>query len=757
MPVLRTQRFLSFFLFSVVLFAARAGAQVVSTIAGTGVAGFAGDNGPAATAQLTASRGMNFDAQGNLYLCQVHRIRKIDVNGIITTIAGNGTAGFSGDGGPATAALLSTPADIAVDAAGNIFFSDEGNTRIRRIDATTGIITTIAGGGSLFTDGIAATSAALGQPRGLAFDPAGHLFVADCAASKIRRIDMNTGIITTVAGGGNSVSEGVPAINSILSQPSDVTFGPNGVMYIADGTNFRLRRVDGTGLIHTVAGSAYINGYPPLYAWQATTAVVGEIVQVVADTTGVYFACGQDVQQANAIFRLDSASGVLYYYGGNSSASFSGDGGYVGFARFNSISGLALHPSGQLHIADGDNHRIRKVTNSCIYPVTPLLTVGNNAVCHLVTDTFAVAIDSSVTSYTWSLPYNWTGTSNTNMIIVGTDTLGGTVSVYGTNSCGNGLPMLLSVFTSAFYPTMNVSPSAEVCQGQPVQLSVNVGSAFQWYCNGAPIPGANSSTYAPAQAGVYSVYASNGACWVMSNDTAVAFHPVPFANVTDTTSLCFDSLLQLHALGDTGLTFQWYSNAQPVALTTDTFYHPVSPGNYSFVATNSFGCGVASDTVSVYPVPAPVISQAGNWLSVPAVYGSFQWYLNNVLIPGAVSNTYLVATDGIYHVVVTDNGCTGMSDTVGVHGLQVSLPESETGVWLYPNPVRDEATLVFANPGAKAYSFTLYNAGGAVVQEVTGIGSGRLNISRHGLPAGFYFYTLNVAGSAPCHGRMVVE
>jgi sugar lactone lactonase YvrE len=166
---------------------------VLSVVAGTGTSGFSGDGGPATSASLYAPQGVAVDAAGNLLVADTgnNRIRRVDgTTGIITTVAGNGTSGFSGDGGPATSASLRAPVGVAVDAAGNLLIADTGNQRIRRVDGTTGIITTVAGNGiyGFSGDGGAATSASLYNPNGVAVDAAGNLLVADTGNNRIRQV-----------------------------------------------------------------------------------------------------------------------------------------------------------------------------------------------------------------------------------------------------------------------------------------------------------------------------------------------------------------------------------------------------------------------------------------------------------------------------------------------------------------------------------------------------------------------------------------
>ena len=239
---------------------------VITTVAGSGTAGHGGDGGAATSAGLSAS-GVAVDAVGNLYIADSgnSRIRKVDaVMGIITTVAGNGIAGYSGDGGAATSAQLSPHLQgIVVDAAGNLYIADAGNNRIRKVTAATGVIITVAGNGTTgySGDGGAATSAELGNSYGVAVDAAGNLYIADNGNSRIRKVDAVTSIITTVAGNGIAgyTGDGGAATSAELDHPQGVGVDAAGNLYIVD--NDRIRKVNAaTGAITTVAGSG-IAGY----------------------------------------------------------------------------------------------------------------------------------------------------------------------------------------------------------------------------------------------------------------------------------------------------------------------------------------------------------------------------------------------------------------------------------------------------------------------------------------------------------------
>src|SRR2546426_5446372 len=232
----------------------------ITLVAGTGTAGFSGDGGPALAARVNLPRAVAMDAEGNLFVADTynHRIRKIDTDGIITTVAGTGQAGSSGDGGPATQARIKWPHSVAVDAAGNVYLTDSPNHRIRRVDRATGMIATIAGTGqSGFSgDGGPATKARLHDPKGVMVDADGNVYIADSLNNRIRRVDKATGNIATIAGNGKAAysGNGGPATAAALDVPRGMAKDPAGNLYIADDDNHAVRRIDGaSGIITTIA------------------------------------------------------------------------------------------------------------------------------------------------------------------------------------------------------------------------------------------------------------------------------------------------------------------------------------------------------------------------------------------------------------------------------------------------------------------------------------------------------------------------
>jgi trimeric autotransporter adhesin len=333
---------------------------IIQTVAGNGISAFSGDNGAAATASLSEPFGLAVDAVGNLYIADTsnHRIRKIDTSGIITTVAGNGTESFSGDGGAATSATLNTPIGVAVDTAGNLYIADAFNNRIRKVNAA-GVITTVAGNGDARFSGdhAAATSASLSAPFGVAVDKAGNVYIADTSSHRIRKVD-TSGMINTVAGNGTEgfSGDGGPAARASLNFPTGVTVDRAGNLFITDQSNNRIRKVSTVGVITTVAGNGDA-GFSGDHA-AATSARLNLPIGTAVDAAdNLYIA-----DMSNHRIRKVSADGIVTTVAGNGIGGFSGDGSAATRATLNSPGGVAVDMAGNIFVADSLNNRIRKLS-----------------------------------------------------------------------------------------------------------------------------------------------------------------------------------------------------------------------------------------------------------------------------------------------------------------------------------------------------------------------------------------------------------
>ncbi len=332
--------------------------QIITTAAGSGVLGFSGDGGPATLAQFNDIDGVEADIQGDIFIADTgnNRIREVDgASGIVKTIAGNGTAVFSGDGSPATSASLRYPSGVSLDAQGNVYIADTYNNRIRMVNQATGMISTVAGIGTYGYSGDGG-SALLGQlhfPLGVAVDALGNIFIADTSNHRIRRVNKSDGVMTTIAGNGvqGFGGDGGPAAASSLNDPGGVIVDAAGNLFIADTGNHRIREVDGsTGYISTIAG------------------------------TGTAF--------------------------------YSGDGGPAILACLNSPTSVGKDGEGSLYIADDNNNVVRKVAALLViatHTPTPLSTITSTptkSVTPMATATPTTTLTPVCESHVWPDPFN---------------------------------------------------------------------------------------------------------------------------------------------------------------------------------------------------------------------------------------------------------------------------------------------------------------------------------------------------------------
>lgn len=393
----------SLVLTSLLLVGGATGQYIVQTIAGSDASG---DGGAATAASLNQPEGAAIDAAGNLYIADAaeHRVRKVSAaTGVIQTIAGTGTAGFSGDGGPGNQAQLNQPYGLALDRNGNLYIADLGNARVRRL-RTDGVIETVAGGGTLPPggdgDGGPATGAKLSAPRNVAIHPNGDLYLSDFDAHRVYRIAAG-GILTTVAGNGKPGSSGDGGAGSLaqLAYPAGLAFDASGILYIADSANGRVRSLGQT--IRTVTAgipgptSLAIGPDGTLYVavsraelitkWSAQVKLVGSRALAIAANGDLYAG-------AAGVVRRIPANSPPETVAGGSNGRFSGDGGSAVDARLNNPSEVAADASGTIYIADRNNNRIRRIG-----PDGRITTVAGDGRTAVLNQPSSVAVDASGT------------------------------------------------------------------------------------------------------------------------------------------------------------------------------------------------------------------------------------------------------------------------------------------------------------------------------------------------------------------------
>lgn len=363
--------FCKFTLYTLILFllsAFHATSQIISTVAGTGAAGYYGNGIQATIARLHDPSCVAFDAAGNYYIADMENsiIRKVSPSGIITTIAGRpGFVGDTGDGGPATSAKLNLPRVIALDTANNVYIADAGNNKIRMVNAKTGVISTVAGNGNkgFLGDGGLATSAELFAPLAVALDKQGNLYIADEGNNRIREVHSNTGIITTIAGNGSQgfSGDGGPATNAQFDLPCNIALDDTGNIYVADWFNDCVRKISKkTGLINTVAGIGGASGYSGDGGPATSAELSGGIYGISFDAVdNMYIADAE-----NECIRQVNTRGIISTVAGGNKAGYSGDGGVAIAAKLDIPNQVAFDSQGNMYIPDWDNNVIRKVTNT---------------------------------------------------------------------------------------------------------------------------------------------------------------------------------------------------------------------------------------------------------------------------------------------------------------------------------------------------------------------------------------------------------
>ena len=502
---------------------------IISTIAGTGVAGYSGDGGPATLAELNQPWSLIMDATGNLYFSDAANqvVRKIDTTGIITTVAGNGIAGYGGDGGPATQASLNTPSGVAVDSIGNLYIADRFNHRVRIVDPT-GIINTFAGNGIQgFTgDGGPATSAEIGNPRGLLVQ-GNQLLISSAGAGRVRVVGFLSKIINTFAGFITGFDgDGNPPLATDFDRATGMFFLSDGSLLVADSLNDRVRRVAASATTTLAGGWVGDNG-------SALKADFADPENLAFDSAGNYYIADFS---GNRIRKVDT-TGKITTVAGNGTSGYSGDGGLATQAQIYLPLGVAVDPTGNLFIADTSNLVIRKVDTSG--------TIKTFATDVNFSDLVSLATDAAGNLYS----------ADDGACVVRKITPAGSISIvagmeFNCGFNGDGIPATTALLNSAY--------------GVAVDSKGNlyIGDTF------------NNRVRKVNRAGVISTIAGNGTCG-FSGDGG----PGTLAMICNPEGVAVDSLGNVY-LGD-------YSNLRIREVTrTGTINTIAGSGNYGYNGEN---------------------------------------------------------------------------------------------------------------------------------------------------------------------------
>ncbi len=388
-----------YFLFSAIfaIGSYTAHAQTISTYVGNGTAGYIGDGGPATagTVEVRNPFGVCTDGSGNLYFADASnfRVRMASSSGMLYSVAGIGSSAYSGDGTAASAAGLVLPVAVAADAAGNLYIADYSGNRIRKVTASTGVISTFAGTGTgtYTTDGTPASTTPINQPTGVAVDATGNVYIADNGNNRIRKVN-TAGVISTFAGTGltGSSGDGLAATTATFRGPYGVAVDAAGTLYISDSGNAKVRYVISSGTIYTLAGIG-TSGFSGDGLAAGSAKLSNTLRGVAVDATGnIFFADAGN----NRIRRISGSSFIITTVAGNGTPAFFGDGGPATASEINTPYGIAFDATNNMYIADANNQRIRKTT-----PLPSILIIGGTTpFCKGFTTTLSDATPGGVWS-----------------------------------------------------------------------------------------------------------------------------------------------------------------------------------------------------------------------------------------------------------------------------------------------------------------------------------------------------------------------
>ena len=619
----------------------------ISTVAGNGGNGYNGDNIQATSAWLDTPNGVAVDDSGNIYIADANnfRVRKVIVNsGLIITIAGTGIPGYNGDNIQATTAKLNGPNDVALDTLGNIYVAETGGCRIRKINKLTGIITTVAGNGTpgFNGDNIAATSAELFDPTGIALDVLGNIYIADADNNRIRKVSAFSGIITTVAGNGIAGYNGdnIAATSAKINGAFGIALDASRNKYIADGNN-RIRKVNNTtGIITTIAGYNVFGGYNGDNILADSARLWGPTNIKISPNGNVYF-----VDRSNyRIRKITVSTGIITTIAGNGIWGYNGDNIPSITAELNAPYGMFLDSTGNIYIADEGNNRIRKMTPCNNIPPSPGAIVGNLNVCQGSTQIFSIDSVPNALNYTWSLPSGWSGTSISDSITIITANNSGSISIIANNACGSSSPQTLAITVN---PTYNLNDSVSICNG-------------------------NIFTFPDGSTSTVSTIHTSHLSTIQSCDSSIVTNLT--VNTVDTSVSVLSTTLTSNANSSS---YQWINCAtmNPIIGAINQSYTATSNGNYAVIVTQN----LCTDTSLCYAILSTSIKDITN--HEVSIYPNPTSSILIIHQPFPSCNNQLIITDilgnEIYNETLTsiDNNISISSWNEGVYFYQIRSNE----------------------------------------------------------------------------------
>ncbi len=660
--------------------------QTITTVAGViGSPGYVGDAGPANNARFNQPRAVATDNDGNLYVADMrnHVIRKVNSNGIVNTVAGNGTAGTAGAGGPATAAQLAQPTGMTIDNDGNIYIADYNASVIKKV-TTSGIMTIFAGNGTegFSGDGGPAAQAKLYRPTAVAVDKDGNLYISDASNKVIRKVT-KSGVISTIAGipgRAGYTGDGGQATKATLTQPAGIAVDYSGNLYIADPSNSVIRKVNPSGIITTFAGTG-VAGYSGDNG-PATKAQfqIGSPQGLAVDPAGNVYASDY---QNHAIRKINN-KGIITTIAGNGSPDYAGDGGPAILAKIWYPIGIATDIAGNVFITDSYNNTIREIVSSCTVPSPSFdLQPLSKSVCKGGSVTFTVTANNA-DNYQWqqfqpstgewielSDGANFTGVTTNTLTVNGvTDKMNNNqFRVMANNACKTMFSNKASLsVTGGASPTLAIAPALNgMCVGLPAAFTVKVTNggtapAYKWIVNGNDA-GSNSPTYSNASLvngdKVSCVLTSATGCTggaITSNEIVVKMGTAPEVRTNAAIKIFEGFSARLSAASENQVTgYSWSPTAGVTgANTASPLVKPAKTTTYKVTASNASGCaGTAEVTVTVLKriaMPRSISIAKGPVFKLPEVDPDFT--LTSLQVLNAAGKVVFTTTD-------INNGWTG--------------------------------------------------------------------------------------------------